>query len=329
MGIFRSHYMPANLTPVYHDAEERYKNAASDAEKLEALQEMLAVIPKHKGTEKLQAEIKRKIARFRKDQEKQKSSGPSRKPFHHIDRDGAGRVVLSGPPNSGKSSLLKKLTHAEPEIAAYPFTTRAPHPGMMEYEDIMVQLIDMPPFSPEVFEPWQMATLEQSDVNLFIFDVTDPLLLEQTEYIIEKLAHRGISLRRTERPKSILLANKMDIDGAANNLAAWKELFDEVVGSIPVSVEKEEHFTALKELLFKSLGVVRAYTRPPGGRKAENEKPYILKQGATVLDAAAQIHKDLASGFRYARLWREGQYDGQMVERDHVLCDGDCLEIHA
>lgn len=321
--------MPANLTPVYHDAEERYKSASTDAEKLDALQEMLAVIPKHKGTEKLQAELKRKIARFRKDMQKHKSSGPSRKALHHIDRDGAGRVVLSGPPNSGKSSLLKRLTRAEPEIAAYPFTTRAPHPGMMEYEDVKVQLIDMPPLSPEVFEPWQLATLEQSDVNLFIFDVTDPLLLEQTEYIIEKLDHRGISLRRKERPRSIILANKMDSDGAASNLAAWIELFEQVADAIPVSVEKEEDFTAMKELLFKSLGVVRAYTRPPGGRKAENEKPYILKTGATVLDAAAHIHKDLASGFKYARIWSEGLYEGQMVERDHVLCDGDCLEIHA
>jgi len=321
--------MPANLTPVYHNAEERYKNASSDPEKLEALQEMLAVIPKHKGTEKLQAEIKKKIARLRKGLQKPKSSGPSRQPFHHIDRDGAGRVVLSGPPNSGKSSLLKKLTHAEPEIAAYPFTTRAPHPGMMEYEDIMVQLVDMPPLSPEVFEPWQLATLEQSDVNLFIFDVSDPLLLEQTEYIIEKLDHRGITLQREDRPKSLILANKMDSDGAASNLTAWMELFEQVADSIPVSIEQAEGFSSLKELLFNSLGVLRAYTRPPGGRKPENEKPYVLKKGASVLDAAAYIHKDLASNFKYARLWREGQYDGQMVERDHLLNDGDCMEIHA
>ena len=321
--------MPANLTPVYHDAEERYKNASTDDEKLDALQEMLAVIPKHKGTEKLQAELKRKIARFRKDMQKQKSSGPSRKPVHHIDRDGAGRVVLSGPPNSGKSSLLKRLTHAEPEIAAYPFTTRIPHPGMMDYEDIKVQLIDMPPFSPEVYEPWQLATLEQSDVNLFIFDVTDPQLLEHTEFIIDKLEHRGISLKREARPRSIVMANKMDLDGAANSLEAWKELFEEVSDAIPLSIETESDFSSLKERLFKSLGVVRAYTRPPGGRKPENEKPYILRTGATVLDAAAHIHKDLASGFKYARIWSEGLYEGQMVERDHVLRDGDCLEIHA
>ncbi len=320
--------MPANLTPVYHDAEERYKNASSDPERLEALQEMLAVIPKHKGTEKLQAEIKRKIARLRKDVQKQKSSSPSRKPFHHIDREGAGRVVLTGPPNSGKSSLLKKLTHADPEIADYPFTTRHPQPGMMDYEDIKVQIIDMPPFSPEVFEPWQIATLEQSDVNVFIFDVTDLFLLDQTEYVIDKLSQRGLSLSRKEHPVSIILANKMDREGAEGNFAAWKELFGQVKDSVPVSVDRETDFPALREHLFRSLGVIRAYTRPPGGRRNYDDKPYILKKGATVIDAAAHIHKDLASGFKYARIWGEGLHDGQMVERDHVLNDGDCLEIH-
>ncbi len=321
--------MPANLTPVYHDAEERYKNASSDPERLEALQEMLAVIPKHKGTEKLQAELKKKIARLRKDVQKHKSSGPSRKPFHHIDRDGAGRVVLAGPANSGKSSLLARLTHAEPEIAAYPFTTRAPQPGMLDYEDIKIQLVDLPPLSPEVFEPWQLATIEQSDVNLFIFDVTDPQLLDQTEYIIEKLDQRGITLDRDEHPRSIILANKMDLGGSADSLAAWKDLFEQVSGSIPVSIETEEDFSSLNKLLFKSLDVIRVYTRTPGSRQASDNKPYVLKKGATVLDAAAHIHKDLASGFKYARIWGEGLHDGQMVERDHLLNDGDRLEIHA
>lgn len=321
--------MPANLTPVYHDAEERYKNASSDPERLEALQEMLAVIPKHKGTEKLQAELKKKIARLRKDVQKHKSSGPSRKPFHHIDRDGAGRVVLAGPANSGKSSLLARLTHAEPEIAAYPFTTRAPQPGMLDYKDIKIQLVDLPPLSPEVFEPWQLATIEQSDVNLFIFDVTDPQLLDQTEYITEKLEQRGITLDRDEHPKSIILANKMDLEGSADNLAAWKDLFEQVAASIPVSIETEKDFSSLKKLLFNSLDVIRVYTRTPGSRQAADSKPYVLKKGATVLDAAAHIHKDLASGFKYAKIWGEGLHDGQMVERDHLLNDGDCLEIHA
>lgn len=290
---------------------------------------MLAVIPKHKGTEKLQAELKKKLARLRKDVQKHKSSGPSRKPFHHVDRDGAGRVVLAGPANSGKSSLLAKITHAEPEIAAYPFTTRAPQPGMLDYQDIKIQIVDLPPLSPEVFEPWQLATIEQSDVNLFIFDVTDPLLLEQTEYIIEKLDQRGISLNREEHPRSILLANKKDLEGFEDSLSAWQDLFDQVSGAIPISIETEEDFSSLAELLFTSLDVVRIYTKSPGKKQNPDDKPYILRKGATVLDAAAHIHKDLAREFKYAKIWGEGMHDGQMVERDHVLNDRDCLEIHA
>lgn len=321
--------MPANLTPVYHDAEERYKSASTDEERLDALLEMLAVIPKHKGTEKLQAEIKRKIARLRKDVQKQKSSGPSRKPFHHVDREGAGRVVLSGPPNSGKSSLLARLTRAEPEVAAYPFTTRAPQPGMLDFEDIQIQIIDMPPLAPEVFEPWQLATVEQSDINVFIFDVNDPMLLEQTEYIIEKLEQRGLSLTRSEHPRSIVLANKMDLEGSEDSLSAWKDLFGQVSESIPLSVQEEADFSSLKKIFFTYLDVVRIYTKSPGKKQNPDDKPYILKKGATVLDAAAHIHKDLAEGFKFAKIWGEGLHDGQMVERDHVLNDRDCLEIHA
>lgn len=321
--------MPANLTPVYHDAEERYKSASTDEERLDALLEMLAVIPKHKGTEKLQAEIKRKIARLRKDVQKQKSSGPSRKPFHHVDREGAGRVVLSGPPNSGKSSLLARLTRAEPEVAAYPFTTRAPQPGMLDFEDIQIQIIDMPPLAPEVFEPWQLATVEQSDINVFIFDVNDPMLLEQTEYIIEKLEQRKLSLTRSEHPRSIVLANKMDLEGSEDSLSAWKDLFGQVSESIPLSVQEEADFSSLKKIFFTYLDVVRIYTKSPGKKQNPDDKPYILKKGATVLDAAAHIHKDLAEGFKFAKIWGEGLHDGQMVERDHVLNDRDCLEIHA
>lgn len=321
--------MPANLTPIYHDAEERYKKASSDPERLAALQEMMAVIPKHKGTEKLQADIKKKIARLRKDLQKHKSSSSSHRPFHHVDREGAGRAVLTGPPNSGKSSLLKRVTRAEPEIAGYPFTTRAPQPGMMDFEDIKIQILDLPPLAAEVFEPWHLATLEQSDVNLFIFDPSDPLLLDQTEYIIRKLDERGLSLDRKKRPVSIVLTNKMDLEGSEDNVAAWKELFPQVRESIPVSVEQDSDLTQLRRMIFLSLGVVRIYTKPPGGKRNDDEKPYILPRGSTVIEAAAHIHKDLAQSFKYAKIWGEGMHDGQMVERDHVINDRDCLEIHA
>src|SRR5512135_280512 len=124
--------MPANLTPDYLAAEREYKAAQSQAEKVAALERMLATLPKHKGTEKLYADLKRRLSQARKDSQKKGAAHSA--PFYAVEREGAGQVALVGPPNSGKSSLVAALTHAEPEIAEYPFTTRLPTPGMMPFE---------------------------------------------------------------------------------------------------------------------------------------------------------------------------------------------------
>ena len=137
--------MPANLTPEYLAAEEEFKSAQSHEEKIAALERMLSTVPKHKGTEKLQADIKRRLSRERK--EGHKKGGARTVPFWLVKKEGAGQVALIGPPNAGKSSLLAALTNARPEVADYPFTTHAPTPGMMAYENIQVQLIDLPPVS--------------------------------------------------------------------------------------------------------------------------------------------------------------------------------------
>jgi len=320
--------MPANLTPEFHDADEQFKRAETTAEKITALEAMLRTIPKHKGTEKMQADIKKRLARLRKDFQKEKSSGAHRRPVHQIDREGAGRVVLCGPPNSGKSCLLSRLTHAEPEVADYPFTTRIPAPGMMPFEDIQIQLIDTPPLAPEVFRPWQMAMIEQAELAALIFDVMDPDLLDQTEYVLEKFAERGLRIGRDEE-KIIVLGNKVDLPGGKENFTAWKELFEAEFSPRPFSALSESDLMELKRLLFKKLKIVRVYTKPPGARKEKDPVPYVLKQGSTVHEAAAFIHRDLAESFRYARIWGRDLYDGQMVERDHVLHDGDLIEIHA
>ncbi len=138
--------MPANLTPPYKAAEQRYREATDDAARLEALNEMMQVIPKHKGTEKLQAEIKAKIAKIKKGAQA-KPAGAKAKSLDNIPREGAAQIPLVGPPNSGKSQFLAAVSHAHPEIADYPFTTRAPVAGMMPWENIKFQLIDLPPIS--------------------------------------------------------------------------------------------------------------------------------------------------------------------------------------
>ncbi len=322
--------VPANLTPQYHDAEERFKQAATTSERIAALEEMLRVIPKHKGTEKMQADLKRRLAKLRQTAQKEKASGAGKKPVYYIEREGIGRVVVAGPPNSGKSELVSRLTHARPEVADYPFTTRIPTPGMMPFEDVQIQLVDMPPLAPEVYEPWQMAMIEQADTFLLMFDVNDIELLEQTEYVLQLFDQRGLSLaaRQAER-RALVLGNKVDLPGGPANFETWLELFRERLDPRPFSVHSEADLMQLRRDLFLSLAVVRVYTKPPGAKLDPSQAPFVLKTGSTVLDAAAAVHKDLAAGFRFARIWGQGLYDGQMVERDHVLHDKDVIEIHA
>jgi len=321
--------VPANLTPIYYDAEDRFKQAETTDEKLAAFEEMLRVIPKHKGTEKMQADLKRRLARLRKDSQKQKSSGSQRRPFHFIEREGAGRVILCGPPNGGKSTMLGSLTRAEPEIADYPFTTRMPQPGMMSYEDIQIQLVDTPPIAPERLEAWQLAMVEQADLVALVFGLEDPGLLDQTEYVLSVFQQRGIKLQPASESKVLVFGNKMDLPGCQENFSAWKELFEDAFEPLPFSAISAHDLGNFRQLVFDALDIVRVYTRSPGSNKKKDETPYVLRRGTTVFEAAKSVHKDLAKEFKFARIWAEGKYDGQMVERDYVLQDGDLLEIHA
>ncbi|MDA2933008.1 TGS domain-containing protein [Acidobacteria bacterium AH-259-D05] len=319
--------VPANLTPEYLQAEEKFKNASSKPEKIAALQEMLRTIPKHKGTEKMQADIKRRLSRLRKESQKKKSTA-SQKPFYYVEREGAGQVVLCGPPNGGKSQLLDNLTHAAPEVAEYPYTTRTPLPGMMTYQDIKIQLVDTPPLAPEILEPWQLAMIEQADVALLLFDVNDPNLLEQTEYVLTVLEDRRISINDRQRPTVIVLGNKTDDPHGKSNFAAWQELYREQFRAEPFSALSDDHLSQIRQRLFDVLQIVRVYTKAPGKTREENPTPYVLRRGSTIVDVATTVHKDVAKNFKFARVWGKTKFEGQMVERNYVVEDGDLVELH-
>src|SRR5438045_3582873 len=171
--------MPANLTPQYMEAEKRFKQAGSIEEKVAALEEMIATIPKHKGTEKLQAELKKKMSVLRKESEQNKKGG--RRETYVVEREGARQIALVGAPNSGKSQLVRSLTHATPEVAEYPYTTRIPIPGMLIFENVRLQLVDLPPISPEYTESWVAQVIRNADAVLWIIDLSDDDVLDKLE----------------------------------------------------------------------------------------------------------------------------------------------------
>ena len=288
---------------------------------------MLRTIPKHKGTEKMQADIKRRLSRLRKEAQKKKTTA-SQKPFYYVEREGAGQVVLCGPPNAGKSHLLNNLTHAAPEVADYPYTTRAPLPGMMDYQDIQIQLVDTPPLAPEILEPWLLAMIEQADAALLLFDVNDTNLLEQTEFVLKVLEDRQISIDDRQSPAVIVFGNKIDGPQGKTNFATWQELYQKKFRAEPFSALSDDHLTRIRQSLFDVLQIVRVYTKAPGKKPEKKPTPYVLKRGSTIVDVATTVHKDIAQNFKFARVWGKAKFEGQMVERSYVVQDGDLVELH-
>jgi uncharacterized protein len=330
--------MPANLTPQYLAAEQRFKNAATPQEKMEALEEMMAVIPKHKGTEKLQADLRRRVAKLRNEAEK-KHGVSKASAMYSVPRDGAGQITLVGGPNVGKSSLLAHLTNAAPEIGDYPFTTRLPQPGMMLFENIKIQLVDMPPVDPNFYEPWMGGVVRQSDMALLVADLSTDALLDEIESVLALLENSRIRLSGVQ-PESasdaeaalfryaLMLANKCDVSQAAENLAILVEFYGKRFEILAVSAETGAGLETLGPRLFKALDIVRIYTKIPGRKVDLSSPPFVLKNGSTVLDAARAVHREFAHSLKFARIWSTRGYDGQMVERTHLLEDGDILELH-
>lgn len=311
--------MPANLSPEYLAAEQDFKNADTHEEKLAALERMLSTIPKHKGTEKLQADIKRRLSRMRKEAQKK---GPRQAPVWVVRKEGAGQVALLGPPNAGKSQLVARLTHAHPEVAPYPFTTRLPTPGMMEYEKTPVQLLDMPAISAEFMERWIPQVIRAADLSVLVVDLNDDAVLEEIEFILE-----FVGQHRLEAPR-ILAGNKIDLPGSTGSLDTLRELYGSRFRYLPVSAETGAGLAEFGACVFEALGVVRFYSKPPG-KPADLDKPYVVRRGATVLDAARLVHKDFAEHLKFARLHHpDGERSGLMVDREHVVEDEDILEFH-
>ena len=330
--------MPANLTPDYLAAEARFRAAETNEDKIAALEEMYATIPKHKGTEKLQADIKSRLSKLR-NKEKQAVKRGKRHDDFHVVKQGAGQIVLLGPPNSGKSSLLDRLTAAEPEVAEYPYTTRRPLPGMMEFEDIMIQLVDAPPVTPGYGERSVIGLARYADAVALVLDASDDALLDHIEGIAAELAKSRVVLvgERSEpgefgevtaaRP-ALVVVNKSDAPNAPGNIEALRELYGAEFVIQPVCARTGEGLEELRLALFNVLGIIRVYTKVPG-KPPDMERPFTLKRGSTLIEFAAAIHKDFVHSLRMAKAWGKNTLDGAQIGRDHVLEDRYVVELHA
>ncbi|MBN2379205.1 TGS domain-containing protein [candidate division WOR-3 bacterium] len=304
--------MPANLTPQYREAEQRYREAITAEEKYAALKEMFALIPKHKGTEKMQADIKKKISRLEKEM-KQKPKTPisRREKMYNISKQGAGQIGLLGAANSAKSSLFFALTGTDTVIASWPYSTSHPVVGMIQFQNIQFQLIDMPPMIREHTEPWQWGILRNADVVLAVFAAdSDPET--QIQAIIEKITEYHLD-------NVLWVTTKIDRlpDGKLPRFSVEAQFTSplQLVGIDELSVA-----------IFDALNIVRVYTKQPG-KNADMNDPVILKKGSVLLDAAYHLHKDFAENLKYARLWNS-EHEGLRVARDYVMQDGDIVEFH-
>lgn len=338
--------MPTNVTAEYKKAEAAFRRAREPRERLECLREMMRTIPKHKGTEHLQADIKSRIKQLTEELSAPKKGGRRSGPSHVVRPEGAAQICLLGPPNAGKSALHARLTGSRTEVAPYPFTTHLPVPGMMPFEDIHFQLVDLPPLTGEFMEPWLVATLQPADAALLVIDLNDPDCVEQIPQILERLAEKKICMVenwpglagetrsapgeddpfRLELP-TLLVANKSDLDPDPEEVEVLEELLGLSFPALSVSAETGAGLDELGPFLFRALEIVRVYTKSPG-KPADWGTPFTVRRGDTVLDVANRVHRDMAEDLKFARIWGRNVFDGQQCGPEHLVEDGDLVELH-
>jgi uncharacterized protein len=330
--------MAVNLTPQYHEAEAAYKKAQTAEERLACLRKMWAELPKHKASEKLQAELKAKISDTAAEVEHERRHPKKGGVSYKIPRQGAGQVLLLGGPNGGKSRILSRLTRATPEVAPFPFTTREPSPGMMDWQDVRVQLIDTPPITADYLESYLSSMVRTADLCVLVVDLGDDDGPFEAEAVIDKLAHVKTVLvgqppAHPDDPtiayvKTLLAANKSQADGAADRLEITKEMFASRFPTLTLNAESGHGLEELRNAVYKALNVIRAYSKKPG-KPADMDAPFTIPAGGTVAMLAEQVHREVAEKLKSARVWgTSAAFDGQTVTRDHVLHDKDVVELH-
>ncbi len=326
--------MPTNLPTNYYHAEQRYREAKTPSEKIELLEEMLTIVPKHKGTDKLRADLRRKISKLKDVLQTRKGTGRHQSAYH-FNKEGGGQVAVVGPPNTGKSSLVSALTNASPKIAGFPCTTWDPTPGMMPYKDIQIQLVDTPPLNRDYIDPAMMDFIRHTDLVLLMVDLTAGTIRQLEESLELLQEHRIVPIRlkgivqETRRLfylPFIIIASKNDDEKTDEIYEIFTELMEKDWEVFPISTSTSKNIDLLRRRIVEKLDIIRVYSKSPG-KPADLKDPFTLKQGSTVEDFAVKVHKDFIDKLKSARAWGSTAFDGQKVQRDYVLSDGDIVEL--
>jgi small GTP-binding protein len=327
--------MPTNLPADYYNAEERFRSATTSEDKVKFLEEMLSTIPKHKGTDHLRADLRKKLSKLKTASTPKSGSKKQVSPYH-INREGAGQVILIGPTNVGKSTLLANQTNAAPEISEVPFTTWSPTPGMMAIENIQVQLIDTPPLSEEYIDPEFLNLIRRVDLVVIMIDLhANPV--QELDFTLKKLLENRIAPRYLEGSidteefvlyvPCLVMVNKYDSEEYDEHYQIFQELLEGDHPLIPASAQTEHQMDDLKNAIFKSLGVIRVYSKAPG-REVDRSAPFVVDKGILLADFAGKVHKDFQENLKSAKIWgSSADFPGQLVSRDHILQDEDVVEL--
>lgn len=327
--------MPTNLPPEAQEAERRYKAAKTSEEKISALEEYLALIPKHKGTDHLRADLRRKLSKLKASAEQARKKMSKRESAFIIDREGSGQVALVGMTNVGKSALVTALTNASPEISEAPYTTWEPTPGMMMVGGVQIQLIDTPPLTDDYVEPQLTSLIRRADLLLVVVDLqTHPVqqledaiaILKQHRIVPCRLRDQCDGERHTTFKPTFVVVNKNDDEETDEVFEIFCELVEDDWPMLPVSAKTGYNLDRLSQTVLDKLDLIRVYSKPPG-QDPNYEAPFVMKKGGTVGDFARKVHQDFYQNLKVARVWGSGVYDGQQVGRDHVLSDEDVVEL--
>jgi ribosome-interacting GTPase 1 len=332
--------MPANLPPHYHDLEARARAATDPAEKLALYRELWVLLPKHKHTEKMQADLKSKMSRLRKEPGSRGGSGGRGKLEFQVERSGAGQVFVIGPPNAGKSALLRALTSATPEVSEAPFTTKKPVPGMMKFEDVGIQLVEAPAVFPGLTPKWLGPHLRICDALVLCFGLGQDDLLERWDDVRAELERAKIVAYNpdAEAPEpedpgleplpAFVFLTQADLDAGGEMRALFEEYSRTDLPILTLSTVSGQGLAEVPGRLYRTLGLMRIYSKLPG-KPPDMESPFVVPAGTDVVGLTAHIHKELVERFQFARLWRGERYEGGRVSGDFVLEDKDVVEVHA